>query len=161
MGDIRTLYSDAAGLWWENRYRAIAESIANITLNIVLGQLFGVHGIIIATLISLFIINYILGSQIVFKYYFKNKKMGEFFRSHFFYFCVTAAIAILTVKLCDLVILGTIPGLVVKIIICLIVPSLLYFIIYRKTDIYKQSMPWLLSKYKLEKKLAFLIKGID
>lgn len=46
IGDIRGLYSDAAGLCWKNRYRAIAESLANIILNIILVQIYGVLGII-------------------------------------------------------------------------------------------------------------------
>ena len=69
MGDIRSVYSEACGLWYENRYRAIAESIANIILNIILGYLFGIYGIIAGTLISLFVINFIYGSNIIFKYY--------------------------------------------------------------------------------------------
>ena len=72
MGDIRATYSDAAGLWWETRYRAIAESIANCVLNYFLGRYFGLIGIILATLISLLIINFGYGSSIVFKYYFKG-----------------------------------------------------------------------------------------
>ena len=58
VGDIRAMYSDAAGLWWENRYRAIIESVVNIVLNYFLGKIWGVYGIILATLISLFVINY-------------------------------------------------------------------------------------------------------
>ena len=72
MGVVRGVYSDAAGLWWENRYRAIVETIANLILNYILVKCFGILGIIVATLISLLVINFGFGSQIVFKYYFKN-----------------------------------------------------------------------------------------
>lgn len=71
MGVVRGVYSDAAGLWWENRYRAIVETIANLILNYILVKCFGILGIIVATLISLLVINFGFGSQIVFKYYFK------------------------------------------------------------------------------------------
>ena len=158
MGDIRGLYSDAAGLWWENRYRAIAESIANIVLNIVLVQFWGVHGIIIATLISLFFINFILGSQIVFKYYFKNGKAGEYFKYHGIYFAVTAIIAVVTVMICNRINVGFIAGILIKLVICCIVPTILYILIYKRTKIYKEAMPWILSKYRLDKKLSFLLK---
>lgn len=158
MGDIRALYSDAAGLWWENRYRAIAESIANIVLNVVLVQFWGVHGIIIATLISLFFINFILGSQIVFKYYFKNGKAGEYFKYHGIYFTITALIAVVTIFICDRVNVGSIAGILIKLAICCIVPTILYILIYKRTKIYKEAMPWILSKYGLDKKLSFLLK---
>lgn len=69
MGDIRGLFVDAAGLWWEQRWRAIAETLANLVLNIALGWYFGVWGIVAATLISLFCINFCWGSRIVFDCY--------------------------------------------------------------------------------------------
>ena len=56
MGDIRAIYSDACGLWWENRWRNILEALANLVLNFIFGNLWGVYGIISATLISLFFI---------------------------------------------------------------------------------------------------------
>ncbi len=158
MGDIRALYSDAAGLWWENRYRAIAESLTNIVLNIILGRMFGVHGIIIATLISLFVINFLLGSQIVFKHYFQNGKLAEYFQLHGFYLIVSALVALVTVWLCSLFSFGDGPDLLVKLIVACIVPNLLYYLIYRKTAIYRLAMPWILHKYNLDRKFRFLLK---
>ena len=57
LGDIRALYSSAKGIWWEQRYRAIGETLMNLALNIILGRLFGVHGIILATMIINKVIN--------------------------------------------------------------------------------------------------------
>lgn len=159
MGDIRSIYSDGAGLWWENRYRAIAESIANILLNIVLGKIWGVHGIILATLISLFVINFIFGSQIVFKYYFKNRKIGEYFAYHSFYFLVTFILGLVTFYVCHLIVADkiTIGSIVIKVIICFLIPNLLYFLIYKKTKVYREAIPWILGKYNLQKKLSFFM----
>jgi len=158
MGDVRGTYSDAAGLWWENRYRAVAESIANIILNITLVQVMGIHGIIIATLISLFFINFILGSQIVFKYYFKNGKVNEYFKYHGIYFLITLAIGFITTFICNAFSYETSWGILMRLVISITVPNLLYFFAYRKTKIYKESMPWILNKYKLGRKLGFLLK---
>lgn len=84
MGDVRSQYSSAAGLFWENRKYVLAEVIANIVLNYTLGRVFGVHGIIAATLISILLINFVWGSAILFKYYFKGYKVSEFYKKHFF-----------------------------------------------------------------------------
>ena len=65
MGDIRGTYSEAAGLWWENRYRAILESVVNLVSNYMLVQFLGIYGVILATLLSLFFINFLWGSNIV------------------------------------------------------------------------------------------------
>ncbi len=147
MGDIRGLYSDGIGLWWENRYRAIAESVANILLNIVLGKLFGVHGIILATLISLVIINFGYGSQIVFTHYFQNGKLKEYFLNHGFYAAVTAVVCAVTYLICTRIrISSLLLTLLMRGVICVIVPNALYFLIYRHTSMYKMSVPWLLER---------------
>lgn len=151
MGVVRGVYSDAAGLWWENRYRAIAEAIANIILNYCLVQFMDVMGIIIATLISLLIINFGLGSQIVFKYYFKNKKLHEYFLCHVKYFLVTAFISIITYLIIGTVTVDGILGLLIKAFICVILPNILYILIYRRNDMYKSSVSWILSVFHLNK----------
>lgn len=78
MGDIRSVYAEASGIWWEQRWRAVIEAAANLVLNFVLVQILGINGIIIATLVSLFTVNFLGGTQIVFKCYFKNGKTVEY-----------------------------------------------------------------------------------
>ena len=171
MGDIRAVFSDAAGLWWENRYRAVAESIANIVLNIVLVQIWGIYGIIIATLISLFVINFGFGSQIVFKHYFKNGKLWQYYVDHGRYLIVTIAISLITIGTCKILneligIEGWMQGggnatqtLMINAIVCMIVPNFLYFVIYKHTVVYLNSMSWFLARVKGGKRMkAFLLQ---
>lgn len=132
MGDIRATYSDAAGLWWESRYRAILESIFNIVLNYILGKVWGLKGIIVATLISLLVINFAYGSSIIFKYYFKKQKLSEYYISHLKYFFITTVISVITYILCTLIPFTGILELIIKALICLIVPTGLYIVAYRK-----------------------------
>lgn len=63
-------------------------------LNILLAKYWGVLGIILATLISLFFVNFIGGAWILFKEYFKNGKLQEFFADQALYFGVTAVLAV-------------------------------------------------------------------
>ena len=125
MGDIRGLYSDAAGLWWENRYRAIAESLANIILNIILVQICGVLGIIMATMISLLVLNFGFGSKIVFKYYFKNNKINIYFLKHGIYFSVTVFITCITMLACNFVQGRPIIVLIFRLLLCILIPNIL------------------------------------
>lgn len=148
MGDIRGMYSDAAGLWWENRYRAIIESVANLILNFLFVKFLGIYGIILATLISLFFINFIGGSHIVFKYYFKNGKLKEYFCLHLKYCIVTIIVTMITIMLCSLIKGNDIIILIIRGIICCIIPNILYWLFYRKTSEYKVSIPWILDKLK-------------
>ncbi len=100
-GDMRWIYHQGAGLWWKARYIVIAEIVCNIVLNILLAKYWGVLGIILATLISLFFVNFLGGAWILFKEYFKNGKLHEFFADQALYFGVTAVLAVVCFYVCD------------------------------------------------------------
>lgn len=138
IGVIRGAYSDAAGLWWETRHRAIIESILNIILNFILGKIWGIYGIILATLISLLIVNFGYGSQIVFKYYFKGKKVQEYFKSNALYALNTFIVCVITYAICLLLPEYGILSIIGKAIICAIVPNIYYLIVYVKKPIFKE-----------------------
>ena len=148
MGDVRGLYSDAAGLWWNNRIRALCESICNLGLNLILVHVWGVAGVIFATLISLLVINFGFGSQIVFKHYFKNGKLGEYFLLHGKYAAVTGMVGCVTYGVCSLVPGCGILALMGKGIVCCIVPNLLYIALYHRSQEFKTAIPWVLGVLK-------------
>lgn len=146
MGDVRAIYLEAVGLWWENRYRMIFESLANIILDYILIIKMGVHGVIAATLITLLIINFGMGSHIVFKFYFKNGKLQEYFKYHLLYFTVTCLSTGFTFVLCQSVPTNGYIGFIIKASLCLIIPNLIYLAIYKKSSIYKTSLTWVFER---------------
>jgi len=162
IGDIRSVYSSGAGLWWENRFRALAESILNIVLNLTLIQFMGVYGIVIGTLLSLLFVNQIYGSSIIFQYYFKNGQHIRYLLLHLKYFLITCGVCGITYGLC--IILGS--GLdnawltvLFRGIICSIAAPILYLLVYRKSNVYKTSMTWLMGKVGVLKKFRRLLLG--
>ncbi len=158
MGVIRGVYFNAAGLWWQNKHITICEVIANIVLNYVLGKYWGVHGIISATLITLFVINFLWGSNIVFKYYFKNGGVIKYYISHLKYAVVTLGVGIITYNICVLVKLSDWITIIFRGAVCVAAPVILYLLIYYHTSDYQDTIPWILSKFKMEKRLGFLVK---
>jgi len=135
LSKVRYLYTSANGLWWEHRYRALGETAMNQVLNIVLGRLYGVHGIIIATMVSLFLCNYLWSVSITFRHYFGKEKIIEYYKYQGFETLIMLMAAIATYLLCDLIhVDGALYQLLLRAVICAIVPNLLYFIIFRKTE---------------------------
>ena len=143
MGDIRAIYSDACGLWWENRWRNILEALANLVLNFIFGKLWGVYGIISATLISLFFINFLWGSTIVYKHYFTKIKISEYYLLHLLYASITFVACIISYFVCSAIPLTGILGLATKALVCLIIPNSLYLLCYFKTASFKQAYRYL------------------
>lgn len=142
MGDVISMYASGAGLWWEMRWRAIAESVVNVVLNCVFVLLWGVSGIVGATLISLILVNFCLATNIIFKYYFKNDKIGEYFFEQLRYFVVTAAICVVAYLVCSYVPNGGIAWFLARGGVCALVTAGMYVIAYYSTPMFKMSMGW-------------------
>lgn len=143
IGDMLCLYTDANGLYWQRRYLAIAEACCNIILNYILGKYFGALGIVSATAISLLLTTNTWGASIVFKNYFKNQRLTEYFGCHLLYLVVTIVVGIITLKFCDLISIFSIESLLVKITICTFVPNILFMLVYFKTVQFKKSFQFL------------------
>ena len=143
VGNIRWLYLEGAGLWWESRYVAIAESVGNLVLNILLVRWLGVLGIILGTLISLIIADNIFGARIVFDHYFQNGKLSEYFRNQLTYLLVSTVIAIPVYLFSTVIPSETVIMFVVKGIICAFLPIGLYYLIYRRFPQFQETKMWI------------------
>lgn len=143
MGDIRGTYSDARGLWWENRWRAVIEAVANLVLNFVLGKLFGIYGVIAATLLSLFFINFLWGSTILYKHYFTEIKVSEYYLHHLLYAMATAVACCATFFCCGTIAVRGMRGIVFRLVVCLLVPNLIYSVFYARFREFKIAREWL------------------
>lgn len=87
LSQIRAVYSEAAGIWWDFRFLTIAEMTLNLLFNFILGYLFGVNGILWATIITALIFSFFGCTKITYKKIFKTS-MIPFIRNNFFYLIV-------------------------------------------------------------------------
>lgn len=148
LGDIQGQYFDAAGLWWHRRWYSLGEALSNIFLNLLLGYYLGITGIIIATIISIFFINFLGSSRIIFKYYYKYG-FKTYLRKQIFYICITIGVAFITSEVCNTVLftnttVGLYTTLFARVVICTVIPNILFLLIYRKTNLFTSySYPWL------------------
>ena len=140
MGDMLSLYKDANGLFWQTRYIAIAEIILNILLNYIFGKYFGALGIVSATTISLLLTTNTFGASIVFKNYFKKQRLSEYFSKHLIYLFVTICIGIITFFICNLISSYSFIAFFQKALICVILPNILFLLIYFKTPQFKKAI---------------------
>ncbi len=152
MGDVRSQYASAAGLFWENRKYVLAESITNIILNYILGKLFGVHGIILATLISILCINFVWGSATLFKYYFKSYSVIKFYIKHLKYFIILIFATIITFFITKNIHTKLIYKLIIDCVICFIIPNIIFYLSYFSTQEFKDSINLVKKALKLLQK---------
>lgn len=149
IGDVISIYSGVRGLFWERRHITIAEAVGNITLNYFLGKHFGIAGILWATIITMLVINFLWGCHVPFRHYFTHFSANQYILWHLKRGAVTLVVGAVTYWVCGVVTISGIPGLIVTGLICVVLPNLLFFLIYRKTPSYQEAVPWLLEKAKL------------
>ena len=125
-------------------------------------KLWGILGIILATLFSLFFINFIFGARILFQQYFQNDKLHEFFADQAKYFFVTAITAVVCVYVCNAVTLPTPSAVSVtnnKIVqllylflrsfLCTVLTASLYYLIYHQSEQFQDAKIWFKKRYRL------------
>ena len=143
-------YREAAGLWWEDRFRPIIAAIANLLINLSLVNIIGMNGIIFSTIFCSVFINIPWGTYILFKNYFKRSMWG-YLSKIIFYLLTTCVVGAITYCICNLINYNNIVSLIIKGIICIIVPNILFILFYHRVkefDYAKTFVINILNKYK-------------
>ena len=142
MCNIRNLYFDGCGLWDKGKYTYCLETVGNLFLNIFLGMFIGMSGILIATIMTLFIFSFILRTNILFKEYF-HVSPRYFYIKHTLYALIIMIIAFSVCFLNSFVNIDGIVGLIMKEFICIFVSNFMYIILnFWNTDM-KESVMFL------------------
>lgn len=137
MRKIPVTYKDAGGIWWEDRFRPYVCMAVNLISNILMVQWIGIAGIVISTILSL-VISIPWENYTVFKYIFKMSSK-EYYKKMVLYASLTVVIGVITWFICS-VIDYTFIGLMIKAVVCLVVPNTIWIICFHKTAVYKESI---------------------
>ena len=148
MNNIRNQYIIGTGIWWKLKYSNIAEAFGNVILNLVLGKLFGITGIIVATIITIFVFNFLWRTVVLFKIYFSGMSLGEFLRNHFYWIICVGVSAVITWKVCNMVHVGAIMQVIINGIICVMVPNVILLILFWRTRQFQNAKLFVLNMIK-------------
>lgn len=88
MCNIRNQYINGTGMWDKLKLNYIMEAVSNLILNFVLGKFFGITGIVLATIITIFFYNYFLRTHKLFKTYFISENEIIYHRDQLKYFSI-------------------------------------------------------------------------
>lgn len=119
---IPVVYKDAAGIWWEDRFRPYVCMVVNLLLNLILARVIGISGIILSTAFSL-LISIPWENYTIFKCVF-HRSSREYYRKMAYYLFTTLIAGAVTFWICS--IFGNDFGsFIVRGVICLVVPNVL------------------------------------
>ena len=136
MRDIVGCYKDAAGLWKVDQYRPLLGGIVNIILNVVLIPFIGITGVLLASIITVVMINFPLSLKVILDYFHADYREYIFIQGGFF---VTAVIsAMISVFVCTMLNkFEAIYRLIFSGVICMILPNLILLLLNRKNPQFK------------------------
>ncbi len=156
-------FKTAAGIFRQDRFAPIIEALLNIVVSYILVKLCGPIGVILGTLISCLLVPFIYSPLMLYKHYFKMSVKTYWFR-FVRYFLATVICGALTYFVCGLIPSGGIGWLLIKFVVCAIVPNLLLLLCYFWTPEFKQCVAWgkeLISSFKNRKHKVAMSGGIE
>lgn len=136
MQNASNTYRSAMGLFWYGRYRPILSALVNLLISLVLVQVIGAEGVFLGTLISIVFIEVWYEPAIVFKYGFQSS-LKNYFKRYFMYLFVTVITGMIVYNISLLVSFEGVFGFLFKMLICLLIPNIIYLIVFYRTDEFK------------------------
>ena len=137
---LMSVYKDAAGIWHEDRFRPLISGIANLILNLVLVRYIGLYGIVLSTILSVFLISAPWITKNVFGIIFGKENIWRFIGQIGLYIIVTIFDAICVNFVCLLININGVGGFVIKAVISIILSNLIMFAVFFKHPLFKESI---------------------
>ena len=156
MMDVINLYKDAAGLWEYDKYRPLIAAIINLTINLLLIKTIGLYGVIVSTIFAIVVVIFPWSTFIIFKHLFNENTLKDwthYIKKVLYSLACCAIVTTLTYCITVAIALDSLAGFVIKALVCLIVPNLLYAILFSLFKDFKETKEWVFSKARL------IIKG--
>lgn len=132
MQNATTTFRETTGLFRKGKYRPIIAAIINIVFSIILTSLLGIVGVFLGTVISRLCIYFWYDPYVIFKYVFHKPVKSHFIRYTGFTLLVTLS-ALITGILGSISYGHMVINIVYKGVICLIIPNIIFFTVFRKS----------------------------
>lgn len=133
------LYKDASGIWHADRYRPLITALVNLTMNLITVQFWGLYGVVLSTVVSMLFVGMPWLIHNLFSSVF-HMKSGEFVGRLLMYLAVAIVACAGTYGVCQVFPQHSILHLIMRLLICLIVPNVIYWIVFRKTSEFSEVM---------------------
>lgn len=140
INQLLNTYKDAAGIWHEDRFRPLVTALANLSMNLILVQFWGIYGVILSTVFSILFIGMPWLLHNLFTELFDKEKLIPYVRRLCHYIIVVIFGCIITYFICSLFDFSKYTSLIIRAVICCIVPNVLYFVSYHRMIEFKQSV---------------------
>lgn len=136
MRNATLTFRDSMGLFWYDRYKAIAEAVLNLVLSVLLVSWMGMTGVFLGTLFSMILTSVWVEPYVLYKHGFHKSCVGYFLR-YILYVFVIGIVWYVTDLLCrGLPAVGICNPLATfagRLVLCVLVPNIWFLVVYGRT----------------------------
>ncbi len=137
MRSCHMIFKEAAGIYYEDRYIPLLESVLNIVASLILLKYFGLAGIFMGTIISSLALYCISYPKYVYKKLF-NRSYLNYTKETLGYLSIFLVLAVITFKISRLIVINNaFLSLIINCLIAVVIPNLVLLIIFWHTDNFK------------------------
>lgn len=129
-------FRTANGLFVQGWMRPLIMAVTNIVLDFVMGRLWGLDGILLATTISRLATQVWYDPYLIYKLVFK-KKSKQYFIDYLIYVGITILSCGVTLFLCGIFSTSKVIDFIISMVLSVIVPNVIIYLLFHKTDEYQ------------------------
>lgn len=130
---LLNVYKDASGIWHEDRFRPLVTAIVNLGMNITMVQFCGIYGVILSTVLSMLFVGMPWLLNNLFTTVFSQNHLVGYLKKLALYVSINIICCAITTILCNNVQGNLWTVLLLRLLICVILPSGLLLVLYWKT----------------------------
>lgn len=147
-------FKEAAGLFYNDRWKSVVEAIVNLIFSLILVKKMGIFGVFLGTFISSITVCNWVEPYVLFKYGFKLK-LSKYFKKYFQYSLFTVIVGGITYFLCSSIKFNLFFSFVIKTVTCLVVPNIFFYCFYHKSEEFQ----YFCTKFLKKKRCVLDYKG--
>lgn len=140
LNSLFNTYKDASGMWHEDRFRPLTAALTNLLLNLILVQIIGIYGVLISTVVAIICVGMPWLLHNLFTVIFEKKHLPGYLKDLLYYCTIILVSCVVTYFVCSKINFGLIITLLIRGIMCLIIPNLIYYIAYKNKREFKDSL---------------------
>lgn len=133
-------FKDAAGIWYQDRYRPLITAMVNLGLNITMIQSWGLYGVLLSTVISMALVGIPWLLHNVFYFIFAGRSIVSYVFYIFKFAVLTIAGCIISVLLTNLIVENSLFFFVFKSLLAVVIPNLVLLPFFVRSNEFKRTI---------------------
>ena len=140
INQLLNLYKDAGGIWHEDRFRPLVTAVVNLGMNVIMVQFWGIYGVLLSTVLSMLFVGMPWLFYNLFTTMFDRTQFGSYLINLIKYTITAAISGVIVLLICNLINFGLLVTIIIRLMICVIIPLTIYMVIFAKSVEFKQSI---------------------